>query len=86
MKESCLFQKHRHLRSEGSVLIDSKRVEESGSEELLSSDAEDWSCCVSVDVGLAVVSEVEVLEMSNNNNSNTVWEIIYYILYNSIVT
>lgn len=62
-------------------------VEESGSEELLSNEAEDWSCCVSVDVGLAVVSEVEVLEMSNNNhNSNTVWEIIDFILYNSIVT
>lgn len=51
-------------KSEGSVLIGSKSVEESGSEEL-SNEADDCSCWVSVEgVGLAVVSGVEVLEMS----------------------
>lgn len=52
-------------KSEVSGLIGSKRDEESGSEELLSNEADDCSCWAPTeDIGLAVVSDVGVLEMS----------------------
>lgn len=70
---------HGHLRSEGSVLIGSKSVDESGSEEL-SNEADDCSCWEPAeDAGLAVVSDVEVLEISTTQREKR-YNFSYFII------